>query len=391
MQDDPGICNTQPHCRTAIVKGNGMPEAKPPSYWAYLKRDGLLGLQGGLEDDEAQITSDELHFIVVHQVYELWFKLVLRELRLARDELAAPHVAEETIPNVVHHLRRVNEIFKLGVDQFRVMETLTPQDFLDFRDKLSPASGFQSFQMREMEILLGLVEAERVQVPGMKPLDHIRKMAPGTPAGDLASQRIEAAEQETNLRSALHDWLHRTPIQGSVPQDAADERTVREFLEEYLVAYRQGQEEQAARLVQVGVGSADHIKARFAGTIDAARTFLFAEDVEGKQRKRLRRIRAGILFVESYRALPLLAWPRLLIDTVVEMEELLVLWRNRHARMVERTVGRRVGTGGSPGVDYLDRTAAYRIFTELWTVRTLLLPRQALPELRSPQLYGFVR
>lgn len=366
-----------------------MSDAKPPSYWDYLKLDGLLGLQGGLDNDEDKITSDELHFIVVHQVYELWFKLVLRELRLGRDELGAPRVAEETIPNVVHHLRRVNEIFKLGADQFRVMETLTPQDFLDFRDKLAPASGFQSFQMRELEILLGLNEEQRVQVPGMKPLNHIRKMAPGTPAGELAYARVEAASQETNLRSALHDWLHRTPIQGSVPKDAGDDETVSQFLKEYLKAYKEGQEAQAARLVEVGVGSAEAIKARFSGSIDAAHEFLFANDIDEKERLRMRRIRAGILFVESYRDLPLLAWPRLLIDTVVEMEELLVLWRSRHARMVERTVGRRVGTGGSPGVDYLDRTAAYRIFTELWTVRTLLLPRRALPALRSPEFYGF--
>ena len=82
-------------------------------------------------------------------------------------------------------------------------------------------------------------------------------------------------------------------------------------------------------------------------------------------------------FIESYRDLPLLAWPRLLIDTVVELEEQLVLWRTRHARMVERTIGRRMGTGGSAGVDYLDQTARYRIFTELWAVRTLLLPRRS--------------
>jgi len=366
-----------------------MSESRAPSYWDYLQLDGLLNLQGGLEGDESQLSSDELHFIVVHQVYELWFKLVLRELRLGRDELAAPRVAEEIIPKVVHHLRRVNEIFKLGADQFRVMETLTPQDFLDFRDKLVPASGFQSFQMRELEILLGLKEESRVQISGMQPLDHIRKMAPGTPAGDLAWQRIEAAENETTLRSALHDWLQRTPIQGSTPQDADDDRTVSQFLEEYLEAYSQAQDAQAARLVQFGIGNVEAVRARFAGTVEAAREFLFAEDADEADRSRVRRIRAGILFVESYRELPLLAWPRLLIDTVVEMEELLVLWRNRHARMVERMVGRRVGTGGSPGVDYLDRTAAYRIFTELWTVRGLLLPRKALPKLRAADFYGF--
>jgi tryptophan 2,3-dioxygenase len=102
-------------------------------------------------------------------------------------------------------------------------------------------------------------------------------------------------------------------------------------------------------------------------------------------------VRAGLLFIESYRELPLLAWPRLLVDAIVELEEQLVLWRTRHARMVERTIGRRAGTGGSPGVEYLDRTAAYRIFTELWAVRTILLPREALPRLKNPEKYGFAR
>ena len=102
----------------------------------------------------------------MHQVFELWFKLSLRELRDARDHLAAPRVPEDKIPHVVHHLRRVSEILQLTVEQFRVMETLTPQDFLAFRDKLIPASGFQSFQLRELEILLGFDEAQRITLCG---------------------------------------------------------------------------------------------------------------------------------------------------------------------------------------------------------------------------------
>src|SRR5262245_36412898 len=106
-----------------------------PAYWDYLRLDRLLSLQGGLEDDEARLMPDELHFIIVHQAFELWFKLCLRELRLARDHLSEPRVPEERIPYVVHHLRRVTSILEHAVDQFRVMETLTPQDFLSFRDK----------------------------------------------------------------------------------------------------------------------------------------------------------------------------------------------------------------------------------------------------------------
>src|SRR5262249_25859836 len=133
------------------------------------------------------------------------------------------------------------------------------------------------------------------------------------------------------------------------------------------------------------------VRGRMAETLRQARAFLFAEDAAPERRERDKRIRAGLLFVESYRELPLLAWPRLLVDTIVELEEQLVLWRPRHARMVERTIGRCVGTGGSSGVEYLDQTARYRIFTELWAVRTLLLPRRALPPLRNPDAYGFAR
>lgn len=161
---------------------------------------------------------------MVHQVFELWFKLVLRELRMARDQLASPRVPEEAVPLVVHHLRRTNEIFRLTVEQFRIMETLTPQDFLAFRDKLVPASGFQSFQMREIEVLLGLEDADRAAELGVAPLDAIRKLADQSPAGALAWARIEAARQEETLRTALHNWLYRTPIQGRAPTTPATPR-----------------------------------------------------------------------------------------------------------------------------------------------------------------------
>ena len=68
-----------------------------PAYWDYLKLDRLLDLQSGLEEDEESLAPDELHFIVVHQVFELWFKLMLREVRLARDHLSAPRVPEERL------------------------------------------------------------------------------------------------------------------------------------------------------------------------------------------------------------------------------------------------------------------------------------------------------
>jgi len=361
---------------------------EPPTYWDYLKLDRLLGLQGGLEDDEQQLMPDELHFIVVHQAFELWFKLSLRELRLARDHLAAPRVPEERIPYVVHHLRRVSTIFELLVEQFRVMETLTPQDFLAFRDKLVPASGFQSFQLRQIEIIIGLEDAQRIAQAGADPIEQIQRLA-DSPAGRAAWQAIEQSRNELTLRAALHEWLYRTPIQGSQPGDDDDAAVVDGFLSDYLAALGSVHHQKVGQLVDARVASQADVEARIEQAQTRAREFLLAEDVAATERARMRRIRAGVLFIESYRELPLLAWPRLLVDTLVEVEENLVLWRSRHARMVERIIGRRIGTGGSSGVDYLDRTATYRVFTELWAVRTILLPKHALPQLKNRDAYGF--
>ncbi len=97
-----------------------------------------------------------------------------------------------------------------------------------------------------------------------------------------------------------------------------------------------------------------------------------------------------LLFVESHRELPQLAWPRELLESVIELEQAMLIWRQRHARMVERFIGRRVGTGGSAGVDYLDQTALrYRIFAELWTARSLLLRASSVPPIDNPSAYGF--
>jgi tryptophan 2,3-dioxygenase len=106
--------------------------------------------------------------------------------------------------------------------------------------------------------------------------------------------------------------------------------------------------------------------------------------------RRRHRVRAAMLFIETYRDLPLLSWPREILAAVIELEQAFVLFRQRHARMVERVIGRRTGTGGSAGVEYLDQTAlVYRVFRDLWAVRTMLLPRElaGLPE--GAAFYGF--
>jgi tryptophan 2,3-dioxygenase len=121
-------------------------EGRRLSYGTYLKVPELLSLQQGLSE-----AHDELLFIVAHQVYELWFKVVLDELEAARSRIDSDDAYFAR-----HHLRRVNVIERLLVEQIDVLETMSPQDFLAFRSQLAPASGFQSVQFREIEFVSGL-------------------------------------------------------------------------------------------------------------------------------------------------------------------------------------------------------------------------------------------
>ena len=124
---------------------------KPLTYGTYLKIPELLALQNALS---APAHHDEALFIIIHQVYELWFKLVLHETDSAAADIEADRLYEGT-----RLLRRVVEIQRLLIHQVRILETMRPQDFLGFRYHLNPASGFQSIQFREVEFLLGLKNA----------------------------------------------------------------------------------------------------------------------------------------------------------------------------------------------------------------------------------------
>ncbi len=122
------------------------------TYSSYLKVPELLGQQRPLSSPPSH---DELLFIIIHQVYELWFKQILHELDTAAEAMDEDRVVEAT-----RLLRRVIEIQRLLVSQVRILETMRPQDFLGFRARLNPASGFQSLQFREIEFALGIKDAK---------------------------------------------------------------------------------------------------------------------------------------------------------------------------------------------------------------------------------------
>ncbi|MCA9582219.1 MAG: tryptophan 2,3-dioxygenase [Myxococcales bacterium] len=364
---------------------------KPTSYWDYVGVDRLLALQGGIDKDESDLANDEVLFIVVHQIDELWFKLAIRELVSVRDLFARNPVPEQSLASAVRGLRRLEKLFHQVSTHFSLMETMTTRDYLAFRDKLSPASGFQSGQLREVEILLGLRDEDRIPLGHEHSYLEALKEADGTPS-PAYERVVKRLEDRPSVREAVHDWIYRTPIQGSRPEEPGDSEVVRTFIDSYCAA--QGKASETARTYALEGARTDADRARlterFAKETENAKRFLLAEELPEADRVHRSRVRAALVFIESYRELPLLAWPREVLDAIVALEQAFVIFRQRHARMVERVIGRRTGTGGSAGVDYLDQTALkYRVFDDIWAVRTLLLPERALPPLAQPEVYGF--
>jgi tryptophan 2,3-dioxygenase len=206
-----------------------------------------------------------------------------------------------------------------------------------------------------------------------------------TSSGEKIWEKVTAARGEVSLRSALHEWLLRTPID---PVGGSDRgATADRFLEAYLSGYERSLH--ATLTAIMGNSEPDKLQSRLEEGVAQVRSFLRAEDKAEADRARTRLVRAGILFIESYRDLPLLAWPRLLLETVVVLEERVLLWRTRHVRMVERIIGQRIGTGGTSGAGFLEQRNKGRIFPELWQVRTILLSRKFLPDLKRPEFYAF--
>jgi tryptophan 2,3-dioxygenase len=366
-----------------------MTAPRPTTYWGYIQVEELLALQSGIERDEDQLTNDEVLFITVHQVFELWFKLMLRELRSARDLFRREPVAEQELSGAVRSLKRCTTILQRCCDHFTVMETLTTREYLAFRNKLMPASGFQSAQLREIEIVIGLEASERIGY-GLD-MDWIESLRAADGSESPSMKRVlKALEDKTTLKDAIDEWLCRTPIDG-VAHDAPDaEASLDRFIERFLQSHADEVEDalERARLLADKDSDRKLIEKRYAAERQSVVDFFAKGPDEAANRRR--RTRAAMLFIETYRELALLSWPREVLDAIVEFEQLFVIFRQRHARMVERVIGRRTGTGGSAGVDYLDQTALkYRIFRDLWAIRTLQVSAKNAPALQNADYYGF--
>jgi tryptophan 2,3-dioxygenase len=272
-----------------------MTHDKHVSYTSYLKVNELLELQQPLSDGPEH---DELLFITIHQVYELWFKQLLHEAAALQISLEAGNTHRSMAV-----LGRMRTIMKTCVSQLDILETMTPLQFNSFRERLSSASGFQSAQFRELEAVLGRRDqagADADKSSGMGMAEHL---APGS----KARARVEEAMARPSLwDSALSYFNSKLAMPASaINRDVTKAWEPNEQVQDVLIT-------------------------------------LHRTDPEAN----------------------------MIGEALVDLDEGLQEWRYRHVKMVERTIGRRMGTGGSSGAGYLASTLFNPVFPDLWAIRS---------------------
>jgi tryptophan 2,3-dioxygenase len=340
-------------------------------YADYLRLGELLGTQQLESTRHGETVHDEMLFIVVHQSYELWFKQVIWEIDSILAIFGQDTVEEGDMGTVVARLRRINRIQDLLTEMIGVLETMTPLDFLDFRDYLFPASGFQSAQFRIVENKLGLRRRDRLLLAG----DEY------TARFDTDDrQTVEDVENEPSLFDLVERWLERTPFldHGDFSFWEAYRGAVHERIQaDRVVVEKNPNLTDGERKTQLD--EFDKVISQYAALFDTEKYDL--EKAAGRIRLSQRAFQAAV-FITLYRDQPAIQEPYRLLELLMDIDEGFTTWRYRHAQMALRMIGRRVGTGGSAGAKYLEKSAERsRVFSDLLNLSTFLVPRADRPDL----------
>jgi len=349
------------------------------NYNDYLGLDKLLTSQHPQSEICGKEAPDELLFIITHQVFELWFKMVIRDLDNVLHIFAGDVVPNVEMMAAVRKLQRIIKIMAVVVQQFDILETMTALDFLEFRPLLGTSSGFQSLQFRLIEIKLGLQDDDRVGY-GNKPYSAALKK----------DQQVisKKASESLNLFMALEGWLERCPFL-HIEYNEDKEEQVYDFWESYEKAVEFWMEEERTK-ISASTASEQlkekRIKEHVDGTLTIFKNILDHETYE-KNRK-MGRVKfthkafKAAMMILLYRNQPIFQMPFQFLESVMEVDARLVSWRHRHALMVQRMIGVKMGTGGSSGFHYLACTATrHRVFRDLFGMSSYMIPKHCIPTL----------
>ncbi|MFN2457034.1 MAG: tryptophan 2,3-dioxygenase [Chitinophagaceae bacterium] len=332
-------------------------------YHDYLQLDKILNAQHPESAKQNISAHDEMLFIIIHQAYELWFKQLHHEADSIVEIMCKPALNDNSpeLQVVVHRLNRIAVILRVLVHQIDILETMTPMDFLDFRDMLHPASGFQSWQFKLLEAKLGLKfeyrHGKEYYTSQLK-TEHI----------DL----IKSAENDQSFLQLVNTWLERMPFSPHPDLSPTGERTANaqhfpveetwDFWGDYKHCYAHSLAEEEKNNIE-------------------AFDEVFFQHRETHYTLSAKANRAA-LFIMLYRGYPMLQLPFQLLNGLLEIDEQLSTWRHRHMNMVHRMIGTRIGTGGSSGKDYLKSAAEkHYIFKEIAQLTSFLIERRKLPKL----------
>jgi len=341
-------------------------------YHDYLQLDKILNAQFPESSKQQVPAHDEMLFIIIHQAYELWFKQLHYEVDSVASIMQQPSLNDNSpeLQTVVHRMGRVNTIMKILVHQIDIMETMTPMDFLDFRDMLRPASGFQSWQFKELEAKLGLKFSQRhgkeYYTSQLRP-EHVRV--------------IKQAEENKSLLELVNEWLERMPFfKEEENWTDFDVTEINDALHPFWNEYRRSYVHSLAEAEKGNIGFFD--------------SFFLQQDSANDDSSLSPAARKAALFIMLYRGYPILQLPFQLLNALLELDEQLSTWRYRHMNMVHRMIGTRIGTGGSTGKDYLKAAAdKHYIFKEIAMLTSFLMERKRLPQLsrKMERRLGFLQ
>ncbi|KAJ7323088.1 tryptophan 2,3-dioxygenase [Desmophyllum pertusum] len=352
-------------------------DEKRMNYGDYLQLNTLLDCQKPASTTFGDSTvHDELLFIVVHQAYELWFKQIIHELDSIRDiftlEVEELGMDERKMLVLISRLSRILQIQKLLRDQIMILETMTPLDFMEFRDYLAPASGFQSLQFRLIENKLGINKIHRIRY-------NYQDYSKAFDSQD--GKQLEESESTPSLQELVQRWLERTP---GLEENGFDfwrkyKRSVQDMLKtQKAEAEAVEDEEMKAYLLKEVKKQEDHFDT------------IFSEErhnqfVSRGERRFSHKAMQGALMIYFYRDEPRFNQPFQILQLLMDIDSHLIKWRYNHLMMVQRMIGSKLGTGGTSGYQYLRSTVSdrYKVFVDLFNLSNFLIPRDRIPPLSS--------
>lgn len=342
-------------------------------YGSYLQLEKILDAQYPVSFEKGnEPAHDEMLFIVIHQAYELWFKQILFELDYAMQVFSKERINDnsEDLNLVRHRLRRVISIMQLLNRQVDILDTMTPLDFLEFRNLLTPSSGFQSMQFRLIEARLGLGIEMRHQK------DYYKRTNEGGFTGNDYGQ-ITETESQPNLQQLVNAWLERMPFfkpeyWENYKPGADTTLTGHVFWADYRQVYRNGlTEREAGKLADFDYVFFEHKQAETS-----------PEQIEMLRSHFTPAALRSALFIMLYRDFPVFQTSYQILDSLIEIDHLMSSWRHKHLVMVRRMIGMRVGTGNTSGAGYLEGALQkHYVYRDLSGLSTYLIERKKLPAL----------